>query len=166
MLTINSKGIFDDFLIIWQITIESLKRNDFGLIYKIYFKELWELLASPVSLHINTTLHHPHQLKSDNPPHPSMHLCYLWVYKEFCEREFEFQLDLEPKKSKRKMSGDVVIEPTKEEEEAVSVQLQGKKLSWQKLGRNDSLDMESRTVSGHYGRDSKVNSFCFQYIYI
>ncbi|KAH9730322.1 Potassium transporter [Citrus sinensis] len=54
------------------------------------------------------------------------------------------------------MSGDVVIEPTKEEEEAVSVQLQGKKLSWQKLGRNDSLDMESRTVSGHYGRDSKA----------
>lgn len=64
------------------------------------------------------------------------------------------------------MSGDVVIEPTKEEEEAVSVQLQGKKLSWQKLRRNDSLDMESRTVSGHYGRDSKVNSFSFQYIYM
>lgn len=64
------------------------------------------------------------------------------------------------------MSGDVVIEPIKEKEEAVSVELQGKKLSWQKLRRYDSLDMESRTVSGHYGHDAKVNSFCFQYIYI
>ncbi|KAL6217264.1 hypothetical protein ACLB2K_010481 [Fragaria x ananassa] len=41
-----------------------------------------------------------------------------------------------------------------QEEEAHHRQLKTKKLSWQKLRRFDSLDIESRSVNGHHGHSS------------
>lgn len=46
-------------------------------------------------------------------------------------------------------------------EEVFSPHLNGKKLSWQKLRRNDSLEMESGKFSGRQARGSKVRlHFC------
>ncbi|KAM4086623.1 hypothetical protein ACJW30_10G116500 [Castanea mollissima] len=60
------------------------------------------------------------------------------------------------------MSGDVVednhkTEESQREEEEVRPQLlKGKKLSWQKLRRFDSLDIESSSVRGHHAHGSKT----------
>ncbi|KAF8394540.1 hypothetical protein HHK36_020751 [Tetracentron sinense] len=55
------------------------------------------------------------------------------------------------------MSEDVVrLEDTSEEsQEVLSQEMNGKKLSWQKLRRLDSLEVESRKVHGHRGHGSK-----------
>ncbi|KAF8394545.1 hypothetical protein HHK36_020756 [Tetracentron sinense] len=54
------------------------------------------------------------------------------------------------------MSADVVtVEDTTEESQEVSHELNGKKLSWQKLRRLDSLVVESGKVHGHRGHGSK-----------
>lgn len=58
---------------------------------------------------------------------------------------------------------DEAIKATNEEsrEEEFSPQLNGKKLSWQKLRRNDSLEMESGKFSGRKVHGSKVGlHFC------
>jgi hypothetical protein len=59
------------------------------------------------------------------------------------------------------MSGDLVEDNKTEEsqEEQVPQQLKGKKLSWQKLRRYDSLDIESSSVRGHHGHGSKVSPY-------
>lgn len=38
-------------------------------------------------------------------------------------------------------------------------ELKSKKLSWQKLRRYDSLDLESRSFTAHHGHASKVSIF-------
>lgn len=68
-------------------------------------------------------------------------------------------------------SDDVVIinesiEESRSQEVPVSQELKGRKLSWQKLRRNDSLDIESRTVSTHHGHTSKVSSTYILDIYL
>lgn len=67
------------------------------------------------------------------------------------------------------MSGDVVednhkTEESQPEEEEVPPQLlKGKKLSWQKLRRFDSLDIESSSVGGHHAHGSKVSFYKFTF---
>jgi hypothetical protein len=62
------------------------------------------------------------------------------------------------------MAHDVQLEAiTYETKEEVPQELKEKKLSWQKLRRYDSLDLESRSIPGHHhGHHSKV---CHQHLF-